>query len=95
MDEVHDSLVSRTIESSAKLGEDVLKMFVDEVDTDVVIKVDGKEIKAHKFILVARSSYFSTLLRGLRPGKEPFSVPLQGYKAASVHLALTHLYSGK
>lgn len=31
-----------------RLGEDLLKMFLNEVNTDVTVRIDGKDIKAHK-----------------------------------------------
>lgn len=57
VDELNESLISRTIESCSKLGEDLLKMFIEEVNTDVCIDVEGREIKAHKCILVSRYGY--------------------------------------
>lgn len=32
----------------SKLGEDLLRMFMEEINTDVIVEVAGKEIKAHK-----------------------------------------------
>lgn len=54
VEEINESLITRTIESCSKLGEDLLKMFLEQINTDVVIGVEGREIKAHKCVLVAR-----------------------------------------
>lgn len=35
-------------ECCSKLGEDLLRLFINAVNTDVVLCVDGQEIKAHK-----------------------------------------------
>lgn len=38
------------LEACSKLGEDLLRMFLEEVDTDITLEVEGKEIKAHRYI---------------------------------------------
>lgn len=46
------------------LGQDLLRMFLDEISTDVVVEVAGRRIKAHKCILTSRCQYFAALLSG-------------------------------
>lgn len=36
------------LEACSKLGEDLLKMFLEEIDTDIVVEVEGRQIKAHR-----------------------------------------------
>lgn len=36
------------LEACSKLGEDLLRMFLEEIDTDITLEVEGKEIKAHR-----------------------------------------------
>lgn len=46
------------------LGQDLLRMFLEEISTDVVVEVAGRRIKAHKCILTSRCQYFAALLSG-------------------------------
>jgi len=43
------------------LSSDFLKMFESDINTDVTFRFDDKEIRAHKNILSARSTYFERL----------------------------------
>lgn len=49
---------------NSTLGQDLLRMFMDEISPDVVIEVAGRRIKAHKCILTSRCQYFAALLSG-------------------------------
>lgn len=74
-----------------RLGEDLLKMFLQEVATDMLVEVHGRRIRAHKCILRSRCQYFAAMLAG--HGSQSV-VSLQGYSYAAVHFALCHIYSG-
>lgn len=50
--------------SCSRLGEDLLRMFIEEINTDVVVEVSGRRIKAHKCILSSRCQYFAAMLSG-------------------------------
>ncbi|XP_036337521.1 serine-rich adhesin for platelets [Rhagoletis pomonella] len=74
-----------------RLGEDLLKMFLQEIATDMIVEVHGRRIKAHKCILRSRCQYFAAMLAG--SGAQSV-VSLQGYSYSAVHFALCHIYSG-
>ncbi|XP_055934534.1 uncharacterized protein LOC129963945 [Argiope bruennichi] len=82
------------LEACSKLGEDLLRMFLDEIDTDIVIEVDGKQIKAHRCILASRCKYFASLLRVNNCEKNASTISLEGFSYPAVHFALCHIYSG-
>lgn len=56
-----------------RLGEDLLKMFLQEIATDVTLEVAGRSILAHKCILRSRCQYFAAMLAG----------PAESYAATS------------
>lgn len=74
-----------------RLGEDLLKMFLQEIATDMIVEVHGRRIKAHKCILRSRCQYFAAMLAG---NHTTSVVSLQGYSYFAVHFALCHIYSG-
>lgn len=74
-----------------RLGEDLLKMFLQEIATDMIVEVHGRRIKAHKCILRSRCQYFAAMLAG---SSAQSVVSLQGYSYSAVHFALCHIYSG-
>ena len=78
-----------------RLGEDLLKMFLQEIGTDVVIDVDGRNIKAHKIILSSRCQYFAGILAGKWIENTGNIITLTGYSYNTVHFALCHVYSGE
>ena len=47
-----------------RLGEDLLRMFLEEINPDVTIDVNGRRIRAHKCILSSRCQYFAAILSG-------------------------------
>ncbi|ALC43330.1 CG13917 [Drosophila busckii] len=78
-----------------RLGEDLLKMFLQEIATDMLVEVHGRRIRAHKCILRSRCQYFAAMLAGAGAASAAQSVvSLQGYSYAAVHFALCHIYSG-
>lgn len=51
-------------DGAARLGQDLLRMFLDEISPDVVVEVGGRRMKAHKCILSSRCQYFAAMLSG-------------------------------
>lgn len=47
-----------------RLGEDLLRMFLEEINPDITIDVAGRHIRAHKCILSSRCQYFAAILSG-------------------------------
>lgn len=74
-----------------RLGEDLLKMFLQEIATDVTLDVAGRPIRAHQCILRSRCQYFAAMLAGEQQHPR---IQLAGYSFGSVHFALCHIYSG-
>lgn len=64
--------------ASTRLGRDLLRMFIEEIGTDVTIDVAGRRIKAHKCILSSRCQYFAALLSGGKVESAGNFIPLQG-----------------
>ncbi|CAN7989976.1 unnamed protein product [Ixodes pacificus] len=75
----------------SKLGDDLLRMFVGQVETDIFVQVEGKDIGAHRFILASRSEYFSSLLKDQDAESVIF---MDGFTHAAVLFSLHHLYGG-
>ena len=90
----NDSQTIRNMKSCSKLGEDLLKMFVQQINSDIIIKVSDREIRAHKCILTARCRYFEAMLSGNWIESDSNYVDLQGFSYNSVYFALCHIYSG-
>ncbi|KAG1672471.1 BTB/POZ domain-containing protein 8 [Nymphon striatum] len=79
----------------SKLGEDLLRMFLEEINTDVIIEVAGKEIKAHKCILTSRCNYFSAMWKNKTKTESSYEkISLPGFSFAGIHFAFCHIYSG-
>ncbi|XP_034935006.1 uncharacterized protein [Chelonus insularis] len=78
-----------------RLGEDLLRMFLEEINPDVTIDVGGRRIRAHKCILSSRCQYFAAILSGGWIENAGNIISLQGYSYSSVHFALCHIYSGE
>lgn len=78
----------------SKLGDDLLRMFIGQVETDVRIRVEGKDIGAHRFILASRSDYFSLILREDFATEETEVISMDGFTHGAVVFALHHLYGG-
>lgn len=77
-----------------RLGEDLLKMFLQEIATDILLEVGNKKIKAHKCILRSRCQYFAAILAGSWVQNAGNVIKLPGYSYDVVHFALCHIYSG-
>lgn len=77
-----------------RLGEDLLKMFLQEIATDVVVEVGNRRMRAHKCILRSRCQYFAAILAGnwVQTAGNVISLPNYSYEA--VWFALCHIYSG-
>ncbi|XP_059488035.1 uncharacterized protein LOC132203891 isoform X2 [Neocloeon triangulifer] len=78
----------------SRLGEDLLRMFIEEINTDVVVDVAGRRIKAHKCILSSRCQYFAAMLSGGWVESAGNVISIQGFSFHAVHFALSHIYSG-
>ncbi|XP_071546942.1 uncharacterized protein [Panulirus ornatus] len=81
-------------EPRSRLGEDLLRMFLNEINTDVTIQIGEKRIKAHKCILASRCVYFAAMLSGHWVESAGNVIKLQGFSHDSVLVALKHIYSG-
>lgn len=79
---------------ATQLGDDLLKMFLEEISTDVIVEVGGRRIKAHKCILSSRCQYFAAILSGGWVESAGNVISLQGFSYTVVHFALCHIYSG-
>ncbi|KAK4302836.1 hypothetical protein Pmani_025094 [Petrolisthes manimaculis] len=94
IDRSHDHQEQGTSDSKSTLGEDLLRMFVNEINTDVTIQIGEKRIRAHKCILASRCVYFAAMLSGHWVESAGNVIKLQGFSAESVTVALKHIYSG-
>lgn len=61
-----------------RLGEDLLRMFLEEINPDITIDVAGRHIRAHKCILSSRCQYFAAILSGGWVENAGNIIPLQG-----------------
>ncbi|XP_055620095.1 uncharacterized protein LOC129764719 [Toxorhynchites rutilus septentrionalis] len=91
MESIDESISSR---QPRRLGEDLLKMFLQEIATDVTIEAESKKMRAHKCILRSRCQYFAAILAGGWVQNAGNLISLPGYSYAAVHFALCHIYSG-
>jgi len=46
------------------LGQDLLRMFLEEIGADTTIDVNGRRIKAHRCVLTSRCQYFAAMFSG-------------------------------
>ncbi|XP_023240693.1 uncharacterized protein LOC111639138 [Centruroides sculpturatus] len=88
------SVSHRKFQACSKLGEDLLKMFTEEIDSDIIVQVQDKEIKAHRCILAARCKYFAAMFKGSWIETVDKIINLQGFTYPAVYFALCHIYSG-
>ncbi|XP_058466724.1 uncharacterized protein LOC131439571 [Malaya genurostris] len=91
IESIDESISSR---QPRRLGEDLLKMFLQEIATDVTIEAESKKMRAHKCILRSRCQYFAAILAGGWIQNAGNIISLPGYSYAAVHFALCHIYSG-
>nr|XP_026500570.1 uncharacterized protein LOC113404045 isoform X1 [Vanessa tameamea]XP_026500571.1 uncharacterized protein LOC113404045 isoform X1 [Vanessa tameamea] len=78
----------------SRLGQDLLRMFLEEIAPDVIVEVSGKRIKAHKCILSSRCQYFAGILSGGWVESSGNVIVLPPFSFNVVHFALCHIYSG-
>ncbi|VVC86185.1 unnamed protein product [Leptidea sinapis] len=78
----------------SRLGQDLLRMFLEEIAPDVTVEVSGKRIKAHKCILSSRCQYFAGILSGGWVESAGNVIVLPPFSYNVVHFALCHIYSG-
>ncbi|XP_046335197.2 uncharacterized protein LOC124117392 [Haliotis rufescens] len=81
-------------ETCSRLGTDLLRMFLQEIGWDTTLVVAGHEFKAHKYLLAARSRYFSAMFGGLWSESGAHKVMLEGVTPCAVEQALLYLYGG-
>lgn len=51
-------------EIKSGLGQDLLRMFLEEIGADTTIDVNGRRIKAHRCVLTSRCQYFAAMFSG-------------------------------
>ncbi|KAI8430819.1 hypothetical protein MSG28_000974 [Choristoneura fumiferana] len=78
----------------SRLGQDLLRMFLEEITPDVIVEVSGRRIKAHKCILSSRCQYFARILSGGWVESAGNVIVLPPFSFNVVHFALCHIYSG-
>ncbi|KAL4717863.1 hypothetical protein ACJJTC_001012 [Scirpophaga incertulas] len=78
----------------SRLGQDLLRMFLEEIAPDVIVEVSGRRIKAHKCILSSRCQYFAGVLSGGWVESAGNVISLPPFSFNVVHFALCHIYSG-
>ncbi|XP_053623957.1 uncharacterized protein LOC128682927 isoform X2 [Plodia interpunctella] len=78
----------------SRLGQDLLRMFLEEIAPDVIVEVSGRRIKAHKCILSSRCQYFAGILSGGWVESAGNVIPLPPFAYNVVHFAMCHIYSG-
>lgn len=87
-----DSLLNRTVESCSKLGEDLLRMFFNEINADVIIQAEDRDIKAHKCILVSKLTHFLAMFTGEWKESQARRINLKGFSYNLCSLrSLSHL----
>nr|XP_020015128.1 BTB/POZ domain-containing protein 8-like isoform X2 [Castor canadensis] len=92
-----DSLISNDnydLEPASELGEDLLKLYVKFCCPDIDIYVDGKNFKAHRAILTARSSYFAAMLSGCWVESSQEYIILQGINHVEMNVMMHFIYGG-
>ncbi|XP_063237514.1 uncharacterized protein LOC134539417 [Bacillus rossius redtenbacheri] len=88
------SCAGRSSGPASRLGEDLLRMFLEEISPDVTVEVGGRRLRAHKCILSSRCQYFAAMLSGGWVESAGNVISLQGFSFNAVHFALCHIYSG-
>ncbi|XP_045369132.2 BTB/POZ domain-containing protein 8 isoform X3 [Camelus bactrianus] len=82
------------LEPASELGEDLLKLYVKHCCPDTDVHVDGKNFKAHRAILSARSSYFAAMLSGCWAESSQEHITLQGISHVEMNVMMHFMYGG-
>ncbi|VVC32352.1 Hypothetical protein CINCED_3A001848 [Cinara cedri] len=77
------------------LGQDLLRMFLEEIGADTTIDINGRRIKAHKCVLTSRCQYFAAMFSGGWVQSAGNVLYLKGFSYKTVHLTLRYIYSGE
>jgi len=79
---------------TSRLSEDILRKLDDDDDKDVTFLVQGEKIKAHKFVLSARSSYFQAMFKSGLKESVSNQVTISDVAPKVFRELLRFLYSG-
>ncbi|CAB3410145.1 unnamed protein product [Caenorhabditis bovis] len=72
----------------SKLASDLMQMYVNNEDTDCIIRTEGGDIHAHKCILSATCPFFRQQLQKSK------RVEMRGFSKNSINFLLMYLYGG-
>lgn len=78
-----------------KLSENFRDLFNDKETCDVTLKVTDKEYKAHRSVLIARSSVFAATFKHNLLERRTGVITISDCDSDSFQLFLDYLYSGK
>ncbi|KPJ06319.1 BTB/POZ domain-containing protein 8 [Papilio machaon] len=76
------------------LGQDLLRMFIEEIAPDVTVECSGRRIKAHKCILISRCQYFAGILSGSRIEAAGNVIVMPPFSQEVFLFVLCYIYSG-
>jgi hypothetical protein len=77
----------------SSIGPDFARLLQDDQFCDISLKVDGKTLRAHRAILVARSAYFRAMLLGKLRESSQSEVEIDGTSFEAFKIILDHIYS--
>nr|XP_002739164.1 PREDICTED: uncharacterized protein LOC100378136 [Saccoglossus kowalevskii] len=81
-------------EATCDLARDLLRMFVKQKATDIGLRVQGRLIKAHRFVLCCRSVYFTAMLCGGWAESTAEEIYLHDVSCSTALAALYYVYGG-
>ncbi|KAH9495696.1 hypothetical protein Btru_016071 [Bulinus truncatus] len=81
-------------ETCSPLGKDLLQLYLNELDCDCCLAVDGIRFMVHKCLLSARSEYFHAMLCGQWCESKMETINLEGVMPQAVEQLLLFLYGG-
>jgi BTB/POZ domain len=93
--EVYNSSNIRDLKPQPNLNSSVTKLLTNNSLTDVTLKVQGKELKAHKVILAAMSPVFEAMLKEGTREHQDSKVNIEDIKSDVFEVFLRFLYSGQ